>query len=245
MTALLHGRRADEDPGFVGEYVELSRIVLLSGLLVAVFVALPVMRLSMLALRFTSPESAIGIQSDDDFTVGEFTLSGTYNLGMLSAFLGVLGAAVYVLVAPWLIGGPWLRVFTFAFTAGVFVGSLVIHDEGVDFTLLGPTWFAIALFVAVPFVVAAVLPWLVDRVATRGPTRASWLVIAVLQGVFLLSLLPIAFVLLVMAGGLVLRRAALVPIQGSVPAMWGMRVVFLVVPLQGLLALMGDVGSLV
>src|SRR5688500_19906833 len=127
------------------------------------------MRLAMLLLRLTSPDTVIGVESDDGFTIGEFTLSGTYNLFMLGAVLGVLGAAVYVLVSPWLIGPRWFHAFTFAFTAGVYVGSLVIKDEGIDFHALKPTWLAIALFIAVPAIGDARLPRAADAVASEGP----------------------------------------------------------------------------
>lgn len=228
----------------MNEYVELARIVLLSGLFVGVVIALPFLRLSMFALRLTSPDSVIGVQSDDDFTIGEFTLSGTYNLGVVGASVGVLGAAVYVLVSPWLIGSRWLRAFTFAFTAGVFVGAQIITDVGVDFRVLKPTWFAIALFVAVPLAVGAVIPWVVDKVATRGPSRNSWIVIVVLQAAFFLSA-PISLVICVVLGaGLLARRAALELIQRSIAAMWAIRAAFMIVPVSGTLGLVGDLQDL-
>ena len=54
----------------------------------------------MLLLRLTSPDRVNGIRSDDDFVIGRFTLSGTYNLLMLGAAVGIVGAGVYRLVRP-------------------------------------------------------------------------------------------------------------------------------------------------
>jgi hypothetical protein len=244
MTELLHGRRATDRQAFLDEYVELVRIVVLSGLVVGVLVGGPAMRLAMLLLRLTSPDSVIGIQSDDDFTIGQFTLSGTYNLFMLGSALGVIGAAVYVLVSPWLLGGAGFRAFTFAFTAGVYVGSLVIKDEGVDFHVLEPVSLAIVLFIAVPALVGAVLPYVVDAVAARGPSRASWLVLAALQLVFFPSALVGLFVAVVMVPGLALRRTLLDPIQRSQLVMWLFRAVFLFFPVAGTIMLAQDISSL-
>ena len=244
MTELLHGRRAGEQPAIRGEFLELVRIVLLSGLLVGALVAGPAMRLAMLLLRVTSPDTVIGIESDDGFTIGEFSLSGTYNLFMLGAALGVLGAAIYVLVSPWLIGPGWFRSFTFAFTAGVFVGAAVIQDDGVDFRILEPTWLAIGLFVAVPALVGAVLPRVVDEVAARDATRGTWIAIGVLQAVFFLSAPINAIIVVSIAAGLALRRTLLDPIRRSLVAMWLFRAAFMFFPVAGAIMLTQDIRTL-
>ena len=244
MTELLHGRHTGEQPVYRGEFFELVRIVLLSGLLVGAFVAGPAMRLAMLLLRVTSPDTVIGVESDDGFTIGDFTLSGTYNLFMLGAVLGVLGAAVYVLVSPWLIGPGWFRSFTFAFTAGVFVGAMVIKDDGVDFHVLEPTWLAIGLFVAVPAIVGAVVPLVVDAVAARGPSRRSWRIVLALQVVFFLSAPINAIIVVAIAAGLSLRRALLDPIRRSHVAMWLFRAAFMFFPVAGAIMLTQDIRTL-
>lgn len=244
MTDLLHGRRTGAAPSFRDEYVELIRIVLLSGLVVGVLVAGPALRLSMFVLRLTSPDTVIGVESDDGFIIGEVTFGGTYNLFMLSAALGIIGAAVYVLVSPWLIGPQWFRSFTFAFTAGVFVGSAVIKDEGVDFHVLEPTWLAIGMFVAVPALMAAVVPVVVDTVATRGATTETWLAVVLLQTAFFLSAIASVVVALVMAPGLAVRRTLLEPIQRSAIAMWLIRAAFMFFPVAGTILLAQDIRAL-
>jgi hypothetical protein len=47
---------------------------------------------------------------------------------------------------------------------------MLIHAEGIDFTLLKPTWLAIALFVLLPGAFGALIGPAVDWVATPG----SW-----------------------------------------------------------------------
>jgi len=163
--------------------------------------------------------------------------------------LGLIGAAAYVLVSPWLIGPRWFRAVTVAVTAGMLVGTMVIHPDGVDFRVLEPTWLAIAMFVAVPAVFALALVHTVDAVASptswtaRG--RARWAVplvaLAVAPEVALVGL----FVAVPVALLLPLRRALLPSIQASPAAMLAFRAAFLVIPVLSLLALRADVKALV
>ncbi len=80
------------------------RVLVIAGIPVGVVVAGIGSRLAMLMLRLTSPDAVRGIQSDDDFTIGRFTLAGTYNLLLLGAAIGIIGAAAYQWVRPWLLG---------------------------------------------------------------------------------------------------------------------------------------------
>ena len=58
---------------------ETIRVIVVAGIPFGVVVGV-VSRLSMLLLRVTSPPRVIGMRSDDDFVIGRFTVSGTYNL---------------------------------------------------------------------------------------------------------------------------------------------------------------------
>ena len=114
-----------------------------------------------------------GRQSDDDFTIGQFTFSGTYNLVLLGAAVGVIGATAYLLVRPWLIGPIWFRRLTVALAPGAVGGSMLLHADGIDFRVLTPTWFAIALFIALPFLFGLAISWAVD-VLDRRPTPTGF-----------------------------------------------------------------------
>ena len=157
---------------------EQLRILAVAGITVGVIVVGLGSRLAMFALRLTSPDAVIGLQSDDDFTIGRMTLSGTYNLLVLGAGVGIIGVAAYQCVAPRLIGPNWFRRLTVAVASGAVVGSMLIHDDGVDFRALKPTWFAIALFVLLPALFGAAIGTVVDRVSrptSRTATgRARW-----------------------------------------------------------------------
>ena len=48
-----------------------------------------------------------------------------------------------------MIGPRWFQVLSISLGPAVVVGALLVHPEGVDFTLLRPRWLAIALFVAI------------------------------------------------------------------------------------------------
>ncbi len=162
--------RAKADAGLMDRVVEPLRVLVVAGIATGVVVAGVGSRLAMFLLRLTSPDRVIGVTSDDGFIIGRFTLSGTYNLLHLGAVVGVIGAGAYWLVAPWLIGPNWFRRLTVAAGSGAVVGSMLVHADGIDFTLLEPTWLAIGLFVALPAVFGAVLAVTVDRVARPG----SW-----------------------------------------------------------------------
>lgn len=138
-------------------------------------------RLAMLLLRLTSPDGVKGVESDDGFIIGRVTFTGTLNLLMLGAAVGVIGAGVYRLVAPWLIGPAWFRRVTTGLAAGAVGGAMLVHADGIDFTVLQPTWFAIGLFVALPAVFGAFIGVFVDMAERPDtwlaqPGRRRWLV---------------------------------------------------------------------
>ena len=69
----------------------------------------------------------------------------------------------------------------------VFVGSMLVHSDGVDFNLLQPAGLAVTFTVAVPFLYTLMVAWLTDRwldreawVWSRMPSALPWLVRAAL-----------------------------------------------------------------
>ncbi len=220
------------------------RIVVMAGVPVGVVVGGLGSRLFMFALRLTSPDRVLGVQSDDDFTIGEFTLGGTYNLMLLGAFVGVLGAFVYLLVRPWLIGARWFRYGTIAAACGAVVGSMLLHADGIDFRLLEPAWFAMALFVTLPALFGLTIGPAVDWMEQRPLPTARRQLIAPVALVALFP--PSAFVVVVVA-------VALVPYVGVISATrqpetripMGVTLVirglWLFIAVMGLLALIGDI----
>jgi len=247
-TQILHGRTADTaEPTYAAELAGLLRVIVVAGVVTGVLVAGVGGRLAMLLLRLTSPDTVVGVESDDGFTIGEFTLGGTYNLLMLGAAVGVIGAAAYVLVSPWLLGPTWFRRFTVAAVAGALVGSMLIHADGVDFTVLEPLWLAVTLFVALPALFGWVIGPVVDAVdapeswTRRG--RLSWALPVVLLLAVPLVVLPGVFVAAAVAALLPVRRRFLgvltSPVGGTI-----VRAAFLGIALLSFVAVATDLHEL-
>jgi len=106
-------------------------------------------RLAMSLLASRNPQAA-GRTSDDGFEMGVVTLDGSMNLVVLGLVVGVVGWLVYLVARPLLFGPTWFRWFCLSIPPGVVVASMVVHPDGVDFTLLGPLWLTVGLFVLVP-----------------------------------------------------------------------------------------------
>lgn len=225
-------------------------LLALAGISTGVVVAGIGSRLAMMALRLTSHERVIGIQSDDDFTIGRFTFFGTYNLLVLGAAFGVIGAALYQWVRPWLIGPRWFRYLTVGLACGAVVGSMLIHADGIDFRALTPTWFAISLFIALPFLFGVAVAWTVDRLDRDGSFartgRARWIVAPILAVLFPVTLILLGIALLILcvwvpvrdawhAGGTAVPR----------PLTWAVRGIWLAIAGVGLLALVDDIRDIV
>ncbi len=166
-------------------------------------------RLAMLLLARLNPAATL-VVSDDGFRMGRLTTTGTLNLLVIGTALGVLGGGIYFVLRGLRIGPRWFQVLSLAVGSGVAVASLIVHQDGVDFTLLDPPLLAISLFVAIPVLYVALLTvvaehWLrTDGRASRWPW---WIVLAPL--VLWLPLLPVA--LLGLAGIVVVVAARQFP----------------------------------
>lgn len=139
-------------------------------------------RLAMLAIARLNPQ-ATGRLSDDGFRMGTFTVSGSFSLLTTGLFLGVLAAVLYALLRHLMIGPVWFRRLSISLGPAVVVGSMLVHTEGVDFTLLQPAALSIAMFVALPGLAVLTLTLLAERWLEEGawPARApAWVVLPAL-----------------------------------------------------------------
>ena len=57
---------------------------------------------------------------------------------------------------------------TTGLAAAAVAGSMLVHRDGIDFTLLKPTWLAVGLFVALPGVFGMLIGSAVDAVERPG-----------------------------------------------------------------------------
>jgi hypothetical protein len=148
-------------------------------------------RLAMFVLARANP-AATGTESDDGFEMGRFTLSGSLNLLIIGTLLGIVGAAVYAAVRWLQPSGLPLRIAATAACAGVGVGALLVHRDGVDFTVLDAP-LAIALFVALPAAYGGLLAWIVETSLARQPdgVRRTPAVGAALMAFVVVPVLPV------------------------------------------------------
>jgi hypothetical protein len=235
-------RRAD-----LAQAVDHFRSSLLAGGIAGLIIGGVGGRLAMLLLRVTSPETVRGLESDDGFVIGRITLFGTVSLLAFGTAIGIIGAFGYRAVAPSLIGPSWLQRLTAALGAGAVVGAILVHADGIDFTLLEPTWLAIALFVAIPVAFGAVIGPALDRCSRQD----AW----VNRGKWRRWLLPLAFVaflpillpfLVIIAAALVLwalldQFPAVHALRSSPVALNLLRAAWLGIAILGLWALTNDV----
>jgi hypothetical protein len=202
-------------------------------------------RAAMFVLRLTSSDGVRGIESDDGFTIGEFSVQTFFLLIATTLVGGILGL-LYFLVRRWLPrrGRPALAAAFFA----VVGGALVIEPDGVDFTLLAPEWLAVALFVALPAAYGAAYGALMVVVVERrlagdaGLRKVHAAAAILLVVVGSIGLIPLALTALVLIAFVASRRwpglQALA--EGRVVA-WAVRLVLLVLAGLATVALTSDV----
>jgi hypothetical protein len=147
-------------------------------------------RLAMFVLRLTSDSSLHGVQTDDDFTIGEFS-TGTIFLVLFTTLLGGFFGILYLAIRRWLPerGRPALY--------GVFCalvgGAIVVSPGGTDFTALSPLSLAIAFFVLLPGLYGAAVSAWVERSVRAAPMQGSgWRWLALLPLLLLLITGPFA-----------------------------------------------------
>ncbi len=115
-----------------------------------------VSRAAMFLLFRLNPD-ADGVTSDDGFEMGRFTISGSLNLLVAGLLFGVLSALFYLGMERLRFGPAWFRTLSLSVGAGVVAGSMIVHPDGVDFTLLEPLTLTVATFLAIPVLHVALL----------------------------------------------------------------------------------------
>ena len=160
-------------------------------------------RLAMLLLRLTSSDSVLGVTSDDGFEIGVISPQ-TFNLLFAMTVLGALNGVLYAALRTAIPGR--LRLPLWAGFAALVGGAGFVHEDGVDFTLISPVWLAIALFVLLPGVAAALVVLLVERWEREAAWRNRRLTILVAAASLgsTLALVPAA---LVTVAAFLVRRA--------------------------------------
>ena len=126
-------------------------------------------RLFMSALAALNPDMA-GVESDDGFTMGQVTLSGTVNLLLVCTMLGAFAGLVWVAVRGLRFGPAWWRAVSMPLAAALVIGDQLIRTDGIDFQLLEPAVVAVGLTLAVPALATVIVTALGDRWIGGGVT---------------------------------------------------------------------------
>lgn len=146
-------------------------------------------RIAMLLLRFTSDDSIRGLESDDGFIMGRFTLGGTLSLLLVTTVLGSVGGIIVAAGRPFF--APGFARIGWALAAGAIVGSIIVRSDGVDFTLLDPKVLAIGMFVGIPAAGAGLITWLMSRWEAWWWTDRKRTLVAAVPGLPALIVLPL------------------------------------------------------
>jgi hypothetical protein len=200
-------------------------------------------RLAMMLLAQLNPD-VTGRESDDGFTMGQLT-DATFNLLIIATLIGVVGGAIYFVLRGLMVGPRWFQILSISVGPAVVVGSQIVTTDGIDFTL-DPALLAIAMFVLIPGLYAALLTVLAERwLADDGPFARAPLWLAVVP---LLLWSPIAPVFGLLVLGLVAfeavrrsERGAAVLAQPVLPQM--ARAALVLVFALALVDLVGDVNT--
>lgn len=126
-------------------------------------------RVFMFVLADLNPDNH-GTDTDDGFPMGTFTLDGTLNLLVVAVVFGMFGGLLFLAVRGLRVGPTWFRRVTIVLGPSLVVGSMLVHTDGVDFTVLEPLWLAVAMTLMMPVLFSIGIVWLGDRWLGDGPT---------------------------------------------------------------------------
>ena len=198
-------------------------------------------RLAMFVLRVTSDDFVVGLESDDGFTIGQFS-TDTFFLVILAGAVGVAASLLYGAVRVW-IPRPY-RALSFGLLGGLVGGSAIVHEEGIDFFVLEPQWLAIAMFVALPTFGAVALSLVTERVMERrgsgGPVGWAWL-LAPLPALVLTGPIGIALIVALAIGVALDPKVPFVRWWQTAPLTWLGRCALLLWAAVGAVALVNDI----
>jgi len=174
-------------------HVRTALLVVAAGAGIGALTVGVISRAAMFLLIRLNPE-ADGVTSDDGFEMGRLTVSGSLNLIVVGLGLGVLSALFYLALERLRFGPAWFRTLSLSVGAGVVVGSLLVHPDGVDFVLLEPLALTVALFLAIPVLHLALLDLAVVRIreaagrpAPSATGAVAWILRAGLAVLFVLA----------------------------------------------------------
>lgn len=126
--------------------VRAAVVGIVGGVIAGVLVAGLGGRLMMRVLAATSGDSAQGLVTEAQETVGDITLGGSVGFVVFNGiFFGAIGGIGYMLLRSWLPSRPWLGGLAYGI-ALLGLAPLDPLDPGNrDFSILRPSWLAVVL----------------------------------------------------------------------------------------------------
>lgn len=124
-------------------------------------------RIAMRIIFLTSDERFAGLESDDGFTIGQFSAS-TMFLVMATTMIGGFLGPVAALLRTAMRNRTVIAATGFAVAFGAFVGGAIVRADGIDFRLLGPLVLTVGLFVLIPAGAAFTAVFLLDHLLRPG-----------------------------------------------------------------------------
>jgi hypothetical protein len=183
---------------------------IVGGIIAGVLVAGLGGRLMMRVLAATSGDSAQGLVTEAEETVGEVTLAGSAGFVLFNGiFFGMIGGIGYLLMRRWLPSRPWLGGLIYGVALLGLAPFDALDPDKSDFTILGPTWLAVLL-------VACLFPFygmtaasVIERLDRTWPTISARPRTILAYSPLLLALLasPIAVGTLLAVGIVILLHA--------------------------------------
>lgn len=160
-------------------------------------------RIIMRIIAMMSEEGAQGGTTENLFTVGEFTLGGTFNLMLQGGFAGIGAGLVYVAIRRYLPFSGWRQWLAAAAIIGMAAGSAALDNgDNPDYQKFGIFGVNVCLFTLLPvlfgFVIGPVWTRCDRRVSRAAPSLHQGWKIALLTVAMLVSMLPIFMMTLVM-----------------------------------------------
>lgn len=189
-----------------------------------------------MAVIAANNDHASGLISDDGFTIGQFTVENSLNLLLAGIGIGTLGGILYVALRGLRVGLAWFKLISITLAPAVVGLSVLVHPDGVDFTVLQPPVLTIGLFAVIAWGYTLTVALLAERFLAPGglaETGPRWFL--VLGALPAIPFLPL--VLAVAAG-----RAALPYLEPvAVPVAWVARAALFAVFLVSVASLVSDV----
>lgn len=198
-------------------------------------------RFVMFVLRLTSSDAVRGLETDDGFDIGVVS-SGTVFLLAATTALGAFGGLAYVAVRTVL--GSRGRALLTACLTGLVGGAAILDEEGVDFQLLDPLWFAVVAFIALPAAYGWVLSRWVERRLAEPSRSTSLLTLLPLAVLPLAGPTGVVLVLLVLGGVAVAVLRPDVYVRLRSPGTWLGRAVLVAAAVVALVEVVDDVGAI-